>query len=276
MTAPLPISFLSDYGYEDDFVGVCHGVIQRIAPGVQVIDITHGLPRHEIRAGAIVLRNTLPFMPPGVHLAIVDPGVGGPRRALALRCADGRLLVGPDNGLLQPAAERFGGVELAVDLDSSPFLLEPVSATFHGRDVFAPVAAALAVGTRPEETGRSFPSEELVQMTTLPTAVVGDGEVTAHAVYLDRFGNVQLNLDREQMAAAALEPGDRLVIEAAGRRHHATFARTFSDVPPEELLVYEDSYGAMAIAANRDSAARRLGVTLDSLLHLRRGPRVTG
>jgi S-adenosylmethionine hydrolase len=145
---PTPVvTFLTDYGRDDDFVGVCHGVIARICPEARVIDITHGLPRHDVRAAALVLRNTLGYMPAGVHLAVVDPEVGSPRRAVALRVAhEERVLVGPDNGLLVLAAERLGGIVEAVDLAGSPFRLEPVSATFHGRDLFAPVAARLAAG----------------------------------------------------------------------------------------------------------------------------------
>jgi S-adenosyl-L-methionine hydrolase (adenosine-forming) len=159
MTAP--ITFLSDYGYEDDFAGVCHGVIARIAADARVIDLTHGIPRHNVRAGALVLRNALPYMPAGVHLAVVDPEVGAERRAVALRCpgpagepGDGeRLLVGPDNGVLSLAAERFGGAVEAVEIGRSPWRLEPVAATFHGRDIFAPVAAHLATGRPLAEAG---------------------------------------------------------------------------------------------------------------------------
>jgi S-adenosyl-L-methionine hydrolase (adenosine-forming) len=267
VSKPLPISFLSDYGYADDFVGVCHGVIQQIAPGAVVIDITHGLPRHEIRPAALVLRNTLPFMPRGVHLAVVDPGVGGARRPLALRCADGRILVGPDNGLLWPAAERSGGIDLALDLASSPFRLEPVSATFHGRDVFAPVAARLALGTAPSDVGESISPDELIQIT-LPTPTIEDGRLAAKAVYVDRFGNVQLNVDQEHMTTVGLKPGGRLTISTAGERHDATYARSFSDVPAGDLLVYEDSYATIAVAVNRGSAADKLGIALDAPLHL--------
>ncbi len=145
---PLPITFLSDYGYDDEFAGVCRAVIARLAPGATLIDLTHGIPRHDVRAGAAVLENALPYAPPGVHLAVVDPGVGSARKAVAVAAAEeGRLLVGPDNGLLWPALERFGGAMAAVDLTLSPQRLEPLSATFHGRDIFAPVAAALASGT---------------------------------------------------------------------------------------------------------------------------------
>ena len=155
MRAPI-ITFLSDYGLEDDFVGVCHGVIAAICPQAQVIDLTHGVRRHDIRQGAIVLAQALDYLPVGVHLAVVDPGVGGERRAVALALADGRLLVGPDNGLLSLAAARGEGIVEAVDIAGSPFCLEPVSATFHGRDIFAPVAAALAAGEPLSATGEAL------------------------------------------------------------------------------------------------------------------------
>ena len=145
------ITLLTDYGRDDDFVGVCHGVIRTIHPEAQIIDLTHGVRRYAVRQGALVLRNTLPYTPVGVHLAIVDPQVGTERRAVGLRTADGRLLVGPDNGLLSLAWERCGGVELVVDVTRSPHRLEPVSATFHGRDIFAPVAAHLALGAALED-----------------------------------------------------------------------------------------------------------------------------
>jgi len=147
------VTLLTDYGRDDDFAGVCHGVIRSICPEAQIVDVTHGIERYAVRQGAIVLRNTLPYMPVGVHVAVVDPQVGSERRGVALRTADGRLLVGPDNGLLSLAWERFGGVELAIDVTRSPHRLEPVSATFHGRDLFAPVAAHLAAGAELADAG---------------------------------------------------------------------------------------------------------------------------
>ena len=155
-----PITFLSDYGLADEFVGVVHGVIAGICPDARVIDVTHGIPRHDVRAGATVLERALPYLPAGVHLAVVDPDVGAQRRAVALRTAgEGRLLVGPDNGLLTPAAERFGGVGEAVEISASPWRLEPVSATFHGRDIFAPVSAALADGAALSAVGERIDAE---------------------------------------------------------------------------------------------------------------------
>src|ERR1700742_1820839 len=143
------ITFASDYGPGDEYVGVVHGVIARIAPDVRIIDLGHGVPPQDVRTGARRLARALPFAPAGVHLAVVDPGVGGARRAVALRAGD-RWLVGPDNGLLIEAAQRFGGVDEAFDIGDSPWRLEPVSNTFHGRDVFRPVAAHLALGEPPQ------------------------------------------------------------------------------------------------------------------------------
>jgi S-adenosyl-L-methionine hydrolase (adenosine-forming) len=270
MPAPaLPITFLSDYGHEDDFVGVCHGVIQRIAPGAVVIDIVHELPPHDTRTAALVLRNTLRFMPLGVHLAIVDPGVGTERRSVALRSTDGRLYVGPDNGLLSLAFEQSGGIESAVDLSESPYRLEPVSATFHGRDVFAPVAAHLALGTALEQVGSTFPPEELTRLE-LPAVKLAPGEVDARALYVDRFGNIQLNATAGDMRAAGLEPGGSLRIEARGTPHKATYVRTFADAPTRALLVYVDSYEAITLAVNGGSAAAALSLSAGAFVTLRR------
>jgi S-adenosylmethionine hydrolase len=263
----LPITFLSDYGHEDDFVGVCHGVIQRIAPGAVVIDIAHALPPHDTRTAALILRNTLRYMPQGVHLAIVDPGVGTERRAVALRSVDGRLYVGPDNGLLSPAFEQSGGVETAVDLSDCPYRLEPFSATFHGRDLFAPVAAALALGTELEEIGEPFPPGELARIE-LPAVAVLDGELSARALYVDRFGNIQLNATAADMRAAGLEPGTRLRIGARGTPHEANYVRTFADAPWRALLVYVDSYEAITLAVNGGSAAAALSLTAGSSVTL--------
>ena len=261
-----PISFLSDYGHADEFVGVCHGVIRLVAPDAVVLDLAHGLPAREVRPAALVLRNALPFLPAGVHLAVVDPGVGGLRRPVALRCGD-RAFVGPDNGLLWPAAERAGGVDLAVDISDSPWRLDPVSATFHGRDLFAPVAAHLALGEPVEAAGERFDPSDLVPLE-LPHANVSSGTVDAHALLVDRFGNVSLNVSREHLDEAGLELGGRVAVRTGRGRFESVYARTFSDAPREGLLLYEDSYGAIALAVNRGSAAAALGLHADAPVHL--------
>ena len=174
------VTFLTDYGYEDEFVGVCHGVIARLAPAVRVVDVTHGVARHDVRSGALILRRALPYFSPGVHLAVVDPGVGGERRAVAVRAAEeDRLLVGPDNGLLSLAAARFGGAVEAADVSHSPHRLEPVSATFHGRDTFAPVAARLAEGAPLAEAGEPMDPQDLVDARYAARA--GRGRRPRHA-----------------------------------------------------------------------------------------------
>ena len=263
------VTFLSDYGLDDDFVGICHGVIATICPQARVIDITHGVARHDVRVGALILRGALPYLPVGVHLAVVDPDVGAERRAVALRLADDRLLVGPDNGLLALAAEFAGGVVEAVDIAHSPFRLEPVAATFHGRDIFAPVAARLADGAQLAEAGEPCDPDELIGLT-LPRPRTEDGVLIAHAVYIDRFGNVQLNVGHEDLADSGLKMGHSAHLElSSGTSHQAVFARTFADVGVDELLVYEDAYRRLAVAINHGSAAARLGLAVDDELRIR-------
>jgi len=258
------VTFLSDYGLDDDFVGVCHGVIARIAPGVRVIDVTHGIERHDVRAGALVLCRSLEYMPAGVHLAVVDPEVGARRRAVALRCAAGgdggesHLLVGPDNGLLWLAAQRLGGVLEAADIGRSSLRLEPVSASFHGRDIFAPVAAHLATGTPLAQAGEPLDPAALVRLELSRARVTADG-VVAHALHADRYGNVVLDAQSEDLAAGGLRLGEPVTV--GGRR--ARYATTFADVPAGELLLYEDGYRVLSLAVNRGSALAALGLALD-------------
>jgi S-adenosylmethionine hydrolase len=250
-----PITFLSDYGYEDDFVGVCHGVVARVAPNVRVIDITHGIPRHNVRAAALVLRNALPHMPPGVHLAVVDPEVGAERRAVAIRCAEeNRLLVGPDNGVLSLAADAFGGAVEAMDIGRSPWRLEPVSATFHGRDIFAPVAARLAADMALPEAGDPCDADSLARIE-LSRPEARDGALVAHALAVDRFGNVILDATHADLDGSDIRLGRPLELVAGAQRFTAWYAVTFADVRPGEFLVYEDAYRMLAVAVNRGNAA---------------------
>ncbi len=262
------VTLLTDYGRDDDFVGVCHGVIRRIHPEAQIIDITHGLPRYAVRQGALVLRNTLPYMPVGVHVAVVDPQVGTERRSVALGTGDGRILVGPDNGLLSLAWQRCGGIELAVDITRSPHRLEPVSATFHGRDIFAPVAAHLAGGAELADAGDPLDPEVLAEVD-LPQPRSENGALIAHALVVDRFGNVGLDVDHDHTAGTGITLGGSVEIEAAGESYIATYAQTFADVRPGELIVYEDAYRTLALAINRGDAAGTLGLQPDAEVRLR-------
>ena len=256
---PSFITFLTDFGLQDDFVGTCHGVMKRIAPEVEIIDLTHGIKPGRILQGALVLANTLPYMPPGVHLAVVDPGVGGSRRALALRDAEERLYVGPDNGLLLPAAERGGGVAAAHELANPAYSLQPVSRTFHGRDLFSPAAAHLACGVALDALGPPIDTEELVRLD-LPVAEAGANRIRATVLAVDRFGNVALNLTRDHLDRGGVVPGSRVELVARGGRYYAIAARTFGDAGAGDLILYEDSYRNIAVAVARGDAAALLGV----------------
>jgi len=247
------VTLLTDYGLRDEFVGVLHGVIARIAPEARVIDLAHGIPRHDVAGGARRLARALPWVPPGVHVAVVDPGVGGARRALAVRTvAEGRVLVGPDNGLLALAAERFGGVAAAVEISRSPWRLEPVSPTFHGRDLFAPVAARLAAGAPLGEAGAPLDPRALVPAPLTRPVREADGALVAHVVGADAFGNLELDADDLELPVGA-------EAEVAGRR--ARVARTFADVGRGELLLYRDAGGAVALAVREGDAAGALGLS---------------
>ncbi len=253
------ITFLTDFGLQDDFVGTCHGVIARIAPDARVIDITHGLEPGRVLQGALVLANTLPYMPVGVHLAVVDPGVGGPRRALALRDADGRLYIGPDNGLLIPAAERFGGIVEAHELANPQYALESVSRTFHGRDIFSPAAAHLALGLELSELGPPISPDALARLD-LPEPELGAHRIRATVLFVDRFGNITLNLRREHLDEADVVPGKRVELELGTERYYAVAARTFADARAGDLILYEDSYRNVSVAISSGDAATLLNV----------------
>ena len=271
-SAPI-ITFLSDYGLEDEFVGVCHGVIARRCPRARVIDLTHGIPPHDVRTGALVLAGALPFVPAGVHLAVVDPGVGAvgerARRAVALRtAAEDRLLVGPDNGLLMLAAQRFGGIAEGADISRSPERAAALSRTFHGRDLFAPVAAALAAGEPLAALGSDLDVSQLRQLLP-PVASVSDGAILAHVLRRDRFGNLILDATAQQLTEVGAREGSSVVVHHAGHVHAARRAGTFAEVAVGELLLYVDAQRMVALAVNRGSAAKLLGAARDDELLVR-------
>jgi S-adenosylmethionine hydrolase len=261
------ITLLTDYGADSEFPGICHGVISRICPDATIIDISHGIARHDVRQGALVLRSALPFMPVGVHVAIVDPQVGTERRAVAIRSGDGRTLVGPDNGVLSPAMSACGFALEAIDISRSRHRLEPVSATFHGRDVFAPVAAALAAGKPFRDAGDPLAVEELTRLELPKPSRAGD-TVVAHALLVDVYGNVTLDLGHDDLPNTGLALGHRVDVVADGQWHSAMFTTTFADVPAGELLLYEDASRMLALAVNRGDASALLGVEPDSEIRL--------
>jgi S-adenosyl-L-methionine hydrolase (adenosine-forming) len=265
------ITFLTDFGLQDDFVGTCHGVMKKIAPDVEIIDITHGIPPQGVLQGALTLANTLPFMPEGVHLAVVDPGVGGARRALALRDASGRVHVGPDNGLLIPAAEKCGGIAEVHELTNPEYALESVSRTFHGRDLFAPAAAHLALGVELAALGPPLAPDALARLD-LPEAEIGTSRIRCTVLSVDRFGNVGLNLDRSHFEQVGIVPGTRVEVQVGPERYYATAARTFADARPGDIILYEDAYRNLSIAISGGNAAAMFGLSVgqDVRIHLER------
>jgi len=271
------ISFLSDFGARDPSAAICRGVIWGIARDARILDITHEVRKFAVRDGAFLLSNALPYLPVGVHLAVVDPGVGTARRAIALRAARGDFLVGPDNGLLVPPAERLGGILEARELAARELWLPTTTATFHGRDIFAPVAAHLASGTPFESVGPAIAPGSLVRLPW-PTAEVRDGELRTGVLYVDTFGNVKLGASAADLGAAlgALATGVTLAVEIGApsdARIDLPWVTTFGDVAVGIACLYEDSFGRLSLAANQGRAASLLGVAEDARIVIRRGAR---
>lgn len=272
MPAALPprtIAFLSDFGLVDPSVGVCHGVIRRHDPAIPIVDITHAIERHDIAAGAIALADSVKFMPErSVFLAVVDPGVGSDRRALALQTADGSIFVGPDNGLMFPATERLGGVESAVEIGDSPWRLSPTSSTFHGRDIFAPVAARLAGGAELATAGKPLEINKLTRLAAPRLEVTADQVITG-VVSTDEFGNVRLAGRFSDLGDVFR--GDRITIDVAGRKLPAVAATSYADGADGALMLIEDSSGSLSLAVNQGDAAAVLELQLgDTVLLSRR------
>jgi len=260
------ISMTTDYGVDDGFVAVCKGVIARLAPQVRTIDITHNVPPQDVRRGAAVLAQTVPHLPPAVHLAVIDPGVGTTRRGLAM-VAGGSVLVGPDNGLLVPAATALGEIEAVYELANPEYWLATVSRTFHGRDVFAPVAAHLATGLPADKLGPAVEISTLVRLP-MPETRTGGGRLDTEVLAVDRFGNVQLAATASDLAAVGLAPLCRIRLRLDMVTVEATLGSTFNDVPAGALLAYVDSAGLVAVAVNGGSAAGRLAITAGARVSL--------
>ncbi len=258
-----PVTFLTDFGYSDEYPGVCRLVIDRIDPRIKVIDITHGIPPGDVRRGALALAAAVRFSSPAVHLAVVDPGVGGSRRAVVLSCGEHHL-VGPDNGLLILAAAVLGGTEAAFDVSATPVRVGE-SDTFHGRDIFSPVAAELARGAAPGEIGAAIGFRELVSLE-LPEPTVAPHQVDAHVLYVDQYGNVILNLHSEVLDGTFFAEGVAVSLETSMQKIVVPLGRTFGDVEAGDPILFTDSTGYLALAVNRGSAAGRFGLGPDNEL----------
>ena len=252
------LSFLTDYGLEDGFVAACHGVAARIAPGAGLIDVTHLIPPGDVRRGAAVLAQTVPYLPPAVHVAVVDPGVGTARRGVAVAAGDS-VFIGPDNGLLSWAVRAAGGAVRAFSLTNRALWLDSVSATFHGRDIFMPVAAHLAADTDLAAAGEEIAVADLVSLP-VPERLVRDSVAEGEVLTVDRFGNIQLTITASDTAEIGVAPGGMMLIRCGRHQLTVPYRDMFGAVAPGELVAYTDSAGLVAIAVNGGDAAGRLGL----------------
>jgi S-adenosylmethionine hydrolase len=276
---PRPVlSFLTDFG-PDGPAPICRGVMLAIAPDAQIVDIGHNVRKFAIRDGAFLLWCAVPYLPIAVHVAVVDPGVGTDRKPIAILTERGDALVGPDNGLLVPGAERLGGIREARVLTNRDLWLPITTSTFHGRDIFSPVGAHLAMGTPFGTVGPEMSPDDLVRVPW-PEAVVRDGGLDSAITFIDDFGNVRLaGLPADLVAAVGpLEPGRRLALElapaggaAAATTVDATWQRSFGYVGLGETLLYEDSFGTISLADNQGDIAGRLELSVDRPIRIRAG-----
>jgi S-adenosylmethionine hydrolase len=270
------IGFLTDFGL-DGAAAICRGVMLSIARDAQIVDISHTVRKFAVGDGAYLLRSAVPWLPVGVHVAVVDPGVGTDRRPIAIRTGRGDVLVGPDNGLLLPAAEALGGAAAVRLIENREWLLPRTSATFHGRDIFAPVAARLASGAAFESVGPPVSASSLARLD-LPVATVERGRLATGVTYVDSFGNLRLAGGPAELQAALgeVEPGAGLILEIGGtgsggrRWEHLRWRRTFGEASAGELLAYEDSAGNIAVAVSNGDAAARLGAGTGARIGIRR------
>jgi S-adenosylmethionine hydrolase len=252
------ITFLTDYGLDDGFVAACHGVAARLAPHASVIDVTHLVPAGDVRRGAAVLAQTVPYLPPAVHVAVVDPGVGTARRGVAVAAGES-VFVGPDNGLLSWAVTAAGGAARAMVLTNADLWLDKVSATFHGRDVFMPVAAHLAAGTDLAAAGPQIDTGELVTLPP-PTRRLRDASAEGEVLTVDTFGNVQLTITAADAEQIGVKPGGTVLVTAGRRQLTLPYREMFGAVAHGDLVVYADGAGMVSIAVNGGDAAQRLGL----------------
>lgn len=258
----LPVAFFTDYGYEDAYAGSCKLVIERFAPGTIVVDLTHGIPLADVRRGALVLASAVVAAPPTVYLGVVDPGVGTDRRGVAIGTADGSFFVGPDNGLFGLAADELGGTSSAWDISSTSLRLEPVSPTFHGRDVFAPVAAHLAAGRPVEAVGEEIDRGTLVTLDLPEARREGDALVTP-VLYADGFGNLILSATEADLGVDAAA----ILVTGPDGEHEAVRASFFAE-GEGGLVLYRSSQGRLALGLDRGSAADLLGAERDDEIRI--------
>jgi len=262
-----PICFISDYGLTDVLEGTCRGVMKGIAPGATIIDVTHTVPEFDVIQGAEALRHATRYMPEdSVYLAVVDPGDKTKRRALAAEVRSGAFLVGPDNGILLPAADVLGGIVRVVQLTNPRYHVHPVSSTFHGRDVFSPVAAHLAAGENLDDLGEGVTSASMVSLDFPGFRREAGGGVAAEIINIDRFGNARLSVMQEDLDLPYHTP---LKIGIRDEVIQARYVETFGTAEDGDLVVVPDSHWRLSLAVNRGNAARALLLSVGDEVRLK-------
>ncbi|MGA7272635.1 MAG: SAM-dependent chlorinase/fluorinase [Acidimicrobiia bacterium] len=256
----LPISFLSDFGLNDEFVGVVHGVLATMAPDSRVIDITHDIARGDVRAGALALTRSVQYLPDGVILAVVDPGVGTERRAIAAQTEAG-YFVGPDNGLLSPAVAMVGGASRIVSLDNEEARIPSNGATFAGRDLFAPAAGLLASGEATIDDLGSALDPDSVTPLLLPLPETQSGTVRGQVWWVDHFGNAQTNLSPDDLSRVGLREGGVVTVKIGSRLHQVRWVQAYGAVGEGDALLHVDSSGMVALAVRGGRADEALALT---------------
>jgi hypothetical protein len=255
----LPISFLSDFGHRDEFVGVVHGVLAKLAPDSRVVDVGHGFPRGNVKSAALALTRAVQYLPEGVCLAVVDPGVGTSRRAIAAETSWGTF-VGPDNGLLSPAVAMVGGATRIVSIENPEAMIPSPGETFHGRDLFAPAAALIASGdVTIDELGPELRGEEIVPLLLPLTETVGS-IVTGEAWWVDTFGNVQTNIGPEDLASVGIGPGEVVTLKIGSTVHSVPWVSSYGEVEEGAVLIHVDSVGLLAVAVRGGRADEELNL----------------
>lgn len=268
------VSLLTDFGNDSVYAGVCRGVILKLAPSATVIDLTHAIPAYQVRVGALALADAVPYLPIGVHMAVVDPGVGTSRRPLVIATRRGDSLVGPDNGLLMPAAAALGGVVSVHELSNPAYQLRRRSHTFHGRDIFAPAAGHLVSGMSPAALGPAVPVAQCVDLR-IPeghwqhSATGAEQELQGEVIAIDHYGNVILSLTPNDLEAQGIALGDMLAVQLPAQTLHLRWGATFGETPAHSALLYTDSSWRLGIALNQAAAATLWQVEIGQQVTLR-------
>lgn len=266
------ITFLSDFGLLDEWVSVCKGVILGICPEALILDITHVIPSFDVRKASLVLASAVNYLPRGsIHVAVVDPGVGTARSAIALRTKRTDVLLGPDNGILLPAAKALGGITKAVSVEKETYFLRPVSYTFHGRDIFSPVAAHIANGVKLSDLGPSLSEGDLVTPPWREGEIIGE-TLEAEVIDIDKYGTVRLNIDRTFLKALNIKPGDKLSLFFKDQIWILPLCRTFGEVGFGEGLLLIDSSNYLSISINQQKASDKFGLTIGDPVWITKSP----